>query len=228
MSSGLIAELDKAFTAQADPARAVGARAYMRDQFEFYGIRSPALAAIARTVTAKRARPTDRELVATVRACWRRPQREWQYFACGYLRSNVRGRRAGLLQTVETLIISKSWWDTVDTLASHTVGGLVTEHAALVATMDEWIDSDNFWLARTAILHQLGYKKRTDADRLFAYCSRRADDREFFIRKSIGWALREYSKTDERAVRRFVRANANTLSPLSQREALKWLERRAL
>jgi 3-methyladenine DNA glycosylase AlkD len=92
--------------------------------------------------------------------------------------------------------------------------------------MDEWIESDNIWLARTAILHQLGYKSQTNADRLFDYCLRRASDKEFFLRKSIGWALREYSKTDETAVRRFVDANASALSPLSRKEALKWLERR--
>ena len=90
----------------------------------------------------------------------------------------------------------------------------------------EWISSDNIWLARAAILHQLGYKAETDPDRLFACCLRRAPDREFFVRKAIGWALREYSKTDEMAVRRFVRANADTLAPLSRKEALKWLERR--
>ena len=131
-----------------------------------------------------------------------------------------------MLADVEPLITSKSWWDTVDSLAGHTVGVLVAQHPELASTMDEWISSEDIWLARTAILHQLGYKAKTDRDRLFAYCLRRAADREFFIRKAIGWALREYSKTDAKAVHAFVRTNAGTLSSLSSKEALKWLERR--
>ena len=92
--------------------------------------------------------------------------------------------------------------------------------------MDRWIDADDFWLARTAILHQNRSKARTDPDLLFEHCLRRAADREFFIRKAIGWALREYSKTDAEAVVRFVRDHHDELSGLSRTEALKWLHRR--
>lgn len=198
----------------------------MRNQFAFYGIPAPAQRLIAREATAGRTAPSARDLVRIARACWRRPEREWQYFACWYLRRHVAGQSPALLGAVKPLITTKSWWDTVDTLAGHTVGGLVSSHPELAATMDEWIGADNIWLARTAILHQLGYKARTDADRLFGYCLKRASDREFFIRKAIGWALREYSKTDEQAVRSFVDANAAALSALSRKEALKWLQRR--
>jgi len=222
----LLNALEAAFVAQADPARAVGARAYMREQFDFYGIPAPVQQRIAREATAALPVPTERDVVGVARACWRKAEREWQYFGCWYLRRHIRGRSAGMLAHVEPLITAKSWWDTVDSLAGHTVGGLVAQHAELASTMDEWIASDNIWLARTAILHQLGYKSRTDPDRLFAYSLRRASDREFFIRKAIGWALREYSKTDATAVRSFVRSNADTLAPLSRKEALKWLERR--
>jgi 3-methyladenine DNA glycosylase AlkD len=227
VSPDLLSDLEAAFVAQADPRRAAGARAYMRDQFPFYGIPAPAQRLIAREVTSVLPVPTESDLVRAVRACWRKPEREWQYFACWYLRRHVRGSPADLLTAVEPLITTKSWWDTVDTLASHTVGGLVAQHAELASTMDDWIGSDDVWLARTAILHQLGYKAETDADRLFGYCLRRAGDREFFIRKAIGWALREYSKTDGKAVRAFVLANADTLTALSRKEALKWLARRA-
>jgi 3-methyladenine DNA glycosylase AlkD len=92
--------------------------------------------------------------------------------------------------------------------------------------MDEWIGSADMWLARAALLHQLHYRDGTDADRLFRYCERRAADREFFLRKAIGWALREYSKTDAVAVRRFLALHSDVLAPLSVREALKWLDRR--
>ena len=158
-------------------------------------------------------------------ACWLQPEREWQYVACGYLRRHVAAASPAFIATARQLVTTKSWWDTVDTLASHTVGPLVRAHPTLGDVMDDWIRSDNHWLARTAILHQLGAKAATDADRLFRYCAARATDTEFFVRKAIGWALREYSKTDGPAVRRFVREHPD-LSGLSRREALKWLERR--
>lgn len=98
---------------------------------------------------------------------------------------------------------------------------------ALVAVMDSWIEDDDICLARTAILHQNRWRAETDADRLFCYCTRREADTEFFIRKAIGWALREHTRVDPDAVRRFVTDHDTTLSGLSKREALKWLDRRA-
>jgi 3-methyladenine DNA glycosylase AlkD len=111
----------------------------------------------------------------------------------------------------------------VDTLAAHTVGPLVAAHPVLVATMDAWVTDENMWLARTAILHQLRYKERTDADRLFRYCTLQAGHRDFFIRKAIGWALRDYARTNPDAVRRYVDEHRSILAPLSIREASKHL-----
>ena len=102
------------------------------------------------------------------------------------------------------MILAKSWWDTVDALASPTVGALVRSAPTLVEVMDEWVERDDIWIARTAIIHQLRFGADTDADRLFAYCLRRSADSEFFIRKAIGWALRQYGRTDPDAVRAFV------------------------
>jgi 3-methyladenine DNA glycosylase AlkD len=221
LADAVIARLDELLPAAADPVRAVSAAAYMRDQFPFFGIRSPALTRLARAAVAGTARPTEADLVALSLACWARPQREYQYVACDYLRRHVRVGTAGLLTTVRSLITTKSWWDTVDTLAAHTVGPLVAARPGLVAAMDAWVDDENMWLVRTAILHQLRYKQSTDADRLFRYCESQAAHRDFFIRKAIGWALREYARTDPQAVRSFVEANRARLSPLSIREALK-------
>jgi 3-methyladenine DNA glycosylase AlkD len=106
------------------------------------------------------------------------------------------------------------------------VGPLVARHPALVATMDAWVGEENLWLARTAILHQLRYGGGTDADRLFRYCLAQSAHRDFFIRKAIGWALREYAKTDPVAVTSFVRSHESQLSPLSVREALKNIDSR--
>ena len=226
-TGGLLERLRAAFEAARDPVRAERAAAYMRNRFVFYGIPAPEQRAIARGATAGLSSPSEPELRDVVLACWDRPEREWQYFACGYARRYARHASPRFIETAETLITSKSWWDTVDALASHTVGTLVRTHPELLAVMDEWIASDDIWLVRTAILHQLGAKAQTDTARLFGYCTRRAADTEFFVRKAIGWALREYSKTDEQAVRTYVRDHREQLSGLSRTEALKWLERRA-
>ena len=124
---------------------------------------------------------------------------------------------------MKALITTNSWWDTVDALAVHVVGTMVHRHRELAAVMDRWIDADDFWLARTAILHQLRWKSDTDTSRLFTYALRRAADNEFFIRKAIGWALRVYATTDPDAVRTFVDRHEDTLSALTQREARKHL-----
>jgi 3-methyladenine DNA glycosylase AlkD len=215
--------LTTVFPAAADPQRAVAARAYMRDQFPFLGIPAPQQRVLAREVLAGLARPTEADLDRVARACWERAEREYQYFACGWLRRHARICSAAFLDTARHLVVTKSWWDTVDALAAHLVGPLVTRHPRLASTMDDWIRNDNLWLARTALLHQLGYKDATDEDRLFRYCLIRADHRDFFIRKAIGWALREYARTAPNAVRAFVRSHEARLSPLSVREALKHL-----
>jgi len=226
MARGLLDDLAVAFDAHADAERARGMAAYMRDQFEFYGLPSPVQRSLAREVLSKHPLPDEPALAALVDGCWSRPEREWQYFACDLMARHARTLSSAFLTVAEQAITTKSWWDTVDSLASKTVGGLVRSHPELRTTMDRWVGDPNFWLGRTALLHQLSYKKDTDAARLFRYCEQRAGDTEFFIRKAIGWALREYSKTDERAVRAFVHAHESALSGLSKREALKWLSAR--
>ena len=114
---------------------------------------------------------------------------------------------------------TKPWWDTVDALAARVVGPLVARHPELVAAMDEWAVDDDMWVVRTALLHQLIYKEATDAERLFDYCSRQAGHTDFFMRKAIGWALREYAKTDPAAVRAFVHAHAAAVRAVRARGA---------
>lgn len=223
----LLDRLGAAFERARDPARASGAAAYMRNRFSFYGIPSPALRVITREATTGLPAATEDGLRTFALACWERAEREWQYVACAELRRHVDRLSPRAIEWIHALVTTKSWWDTVDTLASHTVGGLVRAYPELVRVMDRWIGSDDIWLARTALLHQLGSRAGTDAERLFRYCRHRAGDREFFIRKAIGWALREHSKTDADAVRTFVADHADALSGLSRTEALKWLERRA-
>lgn len=221
MHEELLDRLRVAFEAAGDPARAAGMAAYMRDQFPFLGIPSPRQKQLARSVLAGLPRPTEADLVATASLCWALPEREYQYFACDLLRRHARPLSPAFLGVVRSLVSTKSWWDTVDALAAHVAGPLVSQHPALAAEMDEWARDDNMWIARTAILHQLRFGPATDADRLFGYCLARAGHRDFFIRKAIGWALREYGKTAPDAVRSFVAEHRAELSPLSVREALK-------
>jgi 3-methyladenine DNA glycosylase AlkD len=221
LAETIVERLVHSYRAARDDERAASTSAYMRNQFPFLGISNPARRALARDILAGLPRPTEVDLHEVALACWRLPEREYQYFACEYLRRHALLCEAGFLSTARTLITEKSWWDTVDTLAAHLVGTVVARHPAAVSTMDEWLVDENLWLARTAILHQLTYKEKTDTSRLFRYCLARADHRDFFIRKAIGWALRQYAWTDPAAVKHFVAVHRERLAPLSVREALK-------
>ncbi len=191
----------------------------MRDQFPFLGIPTPERRALTRELLRDAGAPSPTALEKTARACWNLPEREYQYFAGDYVSRYVRTCPPAFLSTIRWLVTHKSWWDTVDVL-SQCAGALVRAHPELASEMDVWIDDPDFWIARVAILHQLRYKSETDETRLFDYCARRSTDTEFFIRKAIGWALRQYARTDMAAVKEFV-ASHPELSPLSVREALK-------
>ena len=221
LADSIVRRATDTFAAAADAERAAPMRSYMRDQFEFLGITSVPRRQLTRQILAGwRDRPTEADLAAVARACWALAEREYQYFACDVLIKYVRALTPQFLPVAADLLTSKSWWDTVDALAANVVGPIVAAYPATVSTMDLWSADDNLWLARTAILHQLRYRERTDVPRLFAYCAAQAEHPDFFIRKAIGWALREYAKIDPAAVRQFVDAHAE-LSPLSRREALK-------
>jgi 3-methyladenine DNA glycosylase AlkD len=197
--------------------------AYMRNIFPFLGIPSPARLALERDALAGLPRPSEADLIAASRSLWTLPEREYQYAALGLLSRNARALSPDFITVARELITTKSWWDTVDSLAAQVVGPIVLRNPALRTEIDRWAVDEDFWVARTAILHQLKAKKQTDAVRLFRFCELRSADTEFFIRKAIGWALREYSKTDAAAVREFVAEHETTLSGLSKREALLWL-----
>jgi 3-methyladenine DNA glycosylase AlkD len=219
--------------ARADPARAAPMARYMRDQFPFLGVMAPAQQDAWRAATAGLpARLPGPVVVEAALALWVRPQREHQYLACRLVNRHARtparapDASVGFLDTVEVLLTTRPWWDTVDALATHAAGDLVRHHPELRQRMDAWLAGDDLWLTRSALLHMNGWKAATDVDWLFAACLARADHTDFFIRKAIGWALREYSKVDEAAVVAFVAAHERELSGLSRREALMWLERR--
>ena len=219
--------------ARADPARVDGMQRYMRDQFPFLGVTAPGQKAAWRAATADLARRLPEPVVVeAVGDLWARPEREHQYLACTLANRHARpaARGAGptpaFLDTVEALLTTRPWWDTVDALATHAVGDLVRAHPGLRERMDAWLVGDDMWLTRSALLHMNRWRAATDVDWLFAACLAQGGHRDFFVRKAIGWALREYSKVDAAAVVAFVDAHEDDLSGLSRREALMWLERR--
>lgn len=222
-----VARLTRAFAAHGDASAALKMAAYMRGQFPFLGISSPVRRALAREAFAGLPPPAEADLADAMCALWALPEREYQYTACDLGTRHIRRCGPQFLAVLQALLTAKPWWDTVDALAANAVGPLVLAHAALARVMDDWAGSDDLWLARSALLHQLRFRRSTDPQRLFRYCLLRAPDKEFFLRKAIGWALREYSKHDGPAVRAFVAAHAGELSALSRREALLWLERHA-
>jgi 3-methyladenine DNA glycosylase AlkD len=219
----VVERLVRHYSAARDPDRAGHTAAYMRDQFPYLGIPAPARRALDRTVVDGLPAPAENDLHTVALACWDLKEREYQYFACDWLRRHVAVPGPGFLPTIRTLITTKPWWDTVDPLATRVVGGLVRRHPQLGAEMDAWSADPDMWLVRTAILHQLHYGAETDEERLFGYCTRQAGHRDFFVRKAIGWALRHYARTDPEAVRRYVSLHRDRLSPLSIREAMKHL-----
>jgi 3-methyladenine DNA glycosylase AlkD len=209
--------------AVADPVKAEQMAAYMKGHFVFLGVTAgDRRSATKELIKAARAMEPD-DLVELATACWAEPEREFHYVGMDALRAGAVHLRASDLGAIRGFITKTPWWDTVDSLAVHTVGTMVTNHAELVDDMDDWIESDDIWIARTAILHQLLYRERTDVNRLFTYCEMRMDDTDFFMRKAIGWALRQYARTDPEAVASFVKQHEEDLSGLTKREALKHL-----
>ncbi|MET7482809.1 DNA alkylation repair protein [Streptomyces sp. NPDC005538] len=217
----VLERLTATYGAAADPERAATMRAYMKDVAPYLGLTTPARRALSRTVLAGTPRPDEADCTAIALRCWALPEREYQYFAVDYLRRHVTHCTSGFLPVARHLVSTVPWWDTVDALAAHVVGGLVAADPKLKTDMDVWIVDEDLWVARTALLHQLRYKERTDTDRLFAYCLRQSGHPDFFIRKAIGWCLREYAKTDPEAVRGFLAREKGRFAPLSVREALK-------
>lgn len=216
-----VADLRAALVGVAQPARVPQMVAYMRHQFGFLGVPTPDRAAAQRPfVNSFRGVDPD-DVVAAALACWAEPEREFQYVAVDLLRRHATRLGPEHLPPVRQFVQTTSWWDTVDALAANVVGPMVANHPELVAEMDRWIVDDDLWVARTAILHQLKFGPRTDAERLFRYCETQIEHRDFFVRKAIGWALRQYASTDPDAVRAWVAAHDQRLSGLSRREALK-------
>lgn len=198
--------------------------AYMKNHFQFFGIKSTERRELLSHFLKNQDPPDLTQLRTFVLQCWEYPEREMQYCA---LETAFRYRKtadSNSLMFYEQLITSKSWWDSVDFIAPKLVGDYLKKNPSEIAsTTERWLQSGNLWLKRSALLFQLKYKETTDTALLVHCIESLANEKEFFIRKAIGWVLREYSKTDPSFVRKLT--ESTPLSPLSKREAMKWLNR---
>jgi 3-methyladenine DNA glycosylase AlkD len=223
----LIAAVREGLAAVADPARAPAMQAYMKSAMPYYGVGLPQVRQVCRRIFAAHALRGAAELDDTVEELFAgATHREERYAAVQLAES----RAYEAFQTPERLplyrrlIVVGSWWDTVDEIAGNLVGPVLLKYPDQVRpVIRSWISDDQLWLRRTAILAQLKHRSRTDLELLTTAIDSNAADPDFFIRKAIGWALRQYARTDPDWVRDFVDAREQTLSGLSKREARKHL-----
>lgn len=209
-------------TAQADPEKAQGMQAYMKTDMPFYGVQKPGRTKVLRQLKRDFAPETHDEYIDLATALWELPHREEKYLA----QAVAAGFEAFIIPESMPLyhrfIVEGAWWDFVDETATHMIRELVLDFPDETwPVVDPWNEDDDMWLRRASIICQIGAKERTDVDRLLRFCEARMHEKEFFIRKAIGWALREYAKTDPETVAGFAIEHRDDLSGLSFREATK-------
>jgi 3-methyladenine DNA glycosylase AlkD len=223
-SKQLVSSLRNELTKHADPQVSKDAAAYMRNQFEFLGIKTPLRRELAKDLVIQSKELSEPELIALCKELWRQPEREFQYIACDLLAKNAKRLSPSYVKRdAPWFIKNKSWWDSVDSVRK-SIEVVVSENPELKSEMEKWIMSDNIWMVRSALIHQLTLGSRTDAKLLFKFCEIQAEENEFFVAKAIGWAMRSYSYVDPTAVKRFIKAHPE-LSALAKREGLKAINR---
>lgn len=222
----LIATIRSGLRSAADPVRAAGAQAYMKSHMPSLGVRVPAVRRIVTAAASELPPASLDELTSTVLELWRSAAgREERYAAIDLTGLTLAAGELGMLPVYEEIIRSGAWWDLVDGV-SHRLRGLLLAHRPeMGAVLRRWSTDGDFWIRRASITAQLGAKSATDQDLLGDVIKANLGDGEFFIRKAIGWALRDYSATDPDWVRTFVERHRAELSPLSIAEALRKLPR---
>ena len=215
--------LEIEFEKNANPEIAIGQKAYMKNNFDFYGIKTPDRRKIQKPFLVKKYLSPKKDLEKIVKTLWKKPEREYQYFSQELSEKYSKQFDKIDIKLFEFMIINKSWWDTIDFIAPKLVG----EYFKLYPEqrnnhIEKWIVSDNIWLQRTAILFQLNYKSDLDKDFLAYIIHLLLGSKEFFINKAIGWILRQYSRTNPAWVIDF--ANKTDLNALSKKEALRIIQ----
>lgn len=222
--NGLVTSVEMDLTAAAFPEKAGSMAAYMKTGMAFYGVQKAGRTPILRRLKHDYAPRDVAEYHEAVQALWQLEHREEKYLAIAYARAFDEYVRIESIQLFERLIVEGAWWDFVDEIASRLVGRvLFKERTRTEPTIRGWISCEDMWLRRTSIICQLTHKTETDVVLLADACDANLVDSEFFIRKAIGWSLREYAKTDPDWVLDYVTLHASELSGLSYREATKHL-----
>lgn len=216
-----ITSLETAFQKNSNPQNAISMAQYMRNHFSFFGLKTEDRRQIFKALCKDKQLEITENPRAIALELYSKPQRELQYCAIEILIKELKTNyEKEDIQLIEKFITTNSWWDSVDTIAKNILGEYLTEYPLETEkVIERFSNSNNMWLNRSAILFQLGYKQKTNFDLLQSECEKHKNSNEFFIQKAIGWALREYAKTNPEAVRNFV-TNTN-LKPLSAKEALK-------
>ncbi len=209
-----------AFEKAANPTEAMGMKSYMLNQFEFLGIKAPIRDSIVFPFIKKNPILSTEQLIEVVEYLWNLPYREYHYAAIDVFAKNHQLWNEKSHHLIESCIIHQSWWDTVDGIASDWLPVYFKKFPSQIIPLSaKWNLSKNIWLQRSSIMFQKSFKANTNTQLLSKYIVHVKDSKEFFIQKAIGWALREYSKTDRDWVKAFV--SKHELAPLSKREALK-------
>jgi 3-methyladenine DNA glycosylase AlkD len=227
----LVRDVGRVLAAHADPVKAARMQAYMKSAMPYRGVQTPLQRTVFQDVFGAHPLPDWQTWHDTVLALWRGARYREERYAAIALAGD---RRYVAHQTLETLplydelIVTGAWWDYVDALATHRIGTLLARYPLeTTRVLRAWSRDGDMWRRRTAILAQITFNDRTDARLLFDCIGPNLCDRQFFIRKAIGWALRQYARTDPATVRAYVRAHERELSALSRREALKHLAHEA-
>lgn len=216
-----IESLETAFQKNSHPENAAAMSKYMRNHFSFFGVKTEDRRRIFKTIWKENQQEVAQNPRGIAWELFTKQQRELQYCGIEILMKELKKNyKKEDIHLIEKLIITNSWWDSVDTIAKNILGDYLLEHPLEIENVIErFSNSDNIWLNRSAILFQLGYKQKTNFDLLKSECEKHKNSNEFFIQKAIGWALREYAKTNPEAVKNYV-DNTN-LKKLSQKEAKK-------
>ncbi len=221
MAHPYVKKISNVFTANKNASKAKGAKAYMLNQFEFFGIATPLRRTISKDFYKSHPIKNHAELSLIIKECFAEPEREMHYFAIELLGYHKKLWSKQTIPLIEWIITHNSWWDSVDSTNSHVIGKFFIQFTEYIKpTTSKWNRSSNIWLQRMSILFQLMYKDKTDTELLTKYIEHCQLEEEFFIRKAIGWALRTYAYTDTKWVKGFIKTHPQ-LSNLSKREALK-------
>jgi 3-methyladenine DNA glycosylase AlkD len=213
--------LETAFQENSNPENAIAMSKYMKNKFSFFGIKTTERRTVFKTIWKQNQQEVSENPRTIALTLYAKEQRELHYCAIEILIKELKGnyKKEDVL-LIEKLLTTNSWWDSVDTISKYILGQYLLEFPETIEKIvTKFSNSDTMWLNRSAILFQLGYKKNTDFELLKSICNQHQSSSEFFIQKAIGWALREYAKTNPEAVKYYVLVN--NLKPLSRKEALK-------